>query len=444
MFTKNRKRKIIIGAGGRDFHLFNMLYKNSNDVEIPAFLFTQIPRQIGKKYPPELAGKNYPDGIPIIDLKDLTKIVKEQKIDEAIIAFSDLTYNDLMKLGSWILSLGIDFKIVSHMKTMLSSNKPVISICGVRTGVGKSTVTRYIVKILKEEKIKPIVIRHPMAYGNLLKKKTIKFENIEDVLENEDLSIEERGEFYSLVKKGAIVYAGVDYSEVLKEAEKDGDIIIWDGGNNDVSFIKSDLYITIADATRPGQEIESFPGEINVRLSDVIIINKIGSANKDSLENIIKNVKSINEKAEIVLTDMKVIVDNPLMIKGKSVLVIEDGPTITHGRKKFGAAYLVAKEYQAKEIVDPKPYAIGLIKEIYEEYPHIENVLPAVGYDEAQIKDFLSTIEKIPCDVILYDVITGIGDIVSKYKPAIEVEYELIDINNKLKDIIVSRFSKIK
>lgn len=442
MFSKNKRKVLIIGAGGRDFHLFNTLYKNSNEVEVVAFLFTQIPRQTGKKYPYELAGNNYPNGIPIIDLKDLQKIIKENKIDEAILAFSDLTYNDLMKIASWVLSLGIDFKIVSHLKTMLSSKKPVISICGVRTGVGKSTVTRYIVKILKEIGLKPIVIRHPMAYGNLLKKKVIKFENIEDVLKNEDLSIEERGEFYSLVKKGAIVYAGVDYKEVLRKAEKDGDIIIWDGGNNDVSFIKSDLYITVADATRPGQEIESFPGEINVRLSDVIIINKIENANKDSLENIIKNIKSINNKAEITLANMKVIVDDPLMIKGKSVLVIEDGPTVTHGGKKFGAAYLAAKEYKAKEIVDPRLYAVGLIKEIYKEYAHLENVLPAVGYDEQQIRDFLSTVEKIPCDLILYDIITGIGDIVSKYKPAIEVEYELIDINNKLKDIIISKFSK--
>ncbi|MEM3630496.1 MAG: GTPase [Nitrososphaerota archaeon] len=442
MFSKNKRKVLIIGAGGRDFHLFNTLYKNSNEVEVVAFLFTQIPRQTGKKYPYELAGNNYPNGIPIIDLKDLQKIIKENKIDEAILAFSDLTYNDLMKIASWVLSLGIDFKIVSHLKTMLSSKKPVISICGVRTGVGKSTVTRYIVKILKEIGLKPIVIRHPMAYGNLLKKKVIKFENIEDVLKNEDLSIEERGEFYSLVKKGAIVYAGVDYKEVLRKAEKDGDIIIWDGGNNDVSFIKSDLYITVADATRPGQEIESFPGEINVRLSDVIIINKIENANKDSLENIIKNIKSINNKAEITLANMKVIVDDPLMIKGKSVLVIEDGPTVTHGGKKFGAAYLAAKEYKAKEIVDPRLYAVGLIKEIYKEYAHLENVLPAVGYDEQQIRDFLSTVEKIPCDLILYDIITGVGDIVSKYKPAIEVEYELIDINNKLKDIIISKFSK--
>ncbi|MEM1575755.1 MAG: GTP-binding protein [Nitrososphaerota archaeon] len=442
MFSKNKRKVAIIGAGGRDFHLFNTLYKNSNEIEVVAFLFTQIPRQTGKNYPYELAGNNYPNGIPIIDLKDLPKLIKENKIDEAILAFSDLTYNDLMKIASWILSLGIDFKIVSHLKTMLSSNKPVISICGVRTGVGKSTVTRYIVKILKEIGLKPIVIRHPMAYGNLLKKKVIKFENIEDVLKNEYLSIEERGEFYSLVKKGAIVYAGVDYEEVLRKAEKDGDIIIWDGGNNDVSFIKSDLYITVADATRPGQEIESFPGEINVRLSDVIIINKIENANKESLENIIKNIKSVNNKAEITLAKMKVIVDNPLMIKGKSVLVIEDGPTVTHGGKKFGAAYLAAKEYKAKEIVDPRPYAIGLIKEVYKEYAHLENVLPAVGYDEQQINDFLSTIEKIPCDLVLYDIITGIGDIISKYKPAIEVEYELIDIDNKLKNIIISKFSK--
>ncbi len=442
MTSKNKRKIVIIGAGGRDFHLFNMLYKNSNDIEVLAFLFTQIPRQTGKNYPYELAGKNYPNGIPIIDLKDLPKIIKEKKIDEAILAFSDLTYNDLMKIGSWVLSLGIDFKIVSHIKTMLSSNKPVISICGVRTGVGKSTVTRYIVKILKEMNLKPIVIRHPMAYGNLLKKKIIKFENIEDVLKNEYLSIEERGEFYSLVKKGAIVYAGIDYEEVLRKAEEDGDIIVWDGGNNDVSFIKSDLYITVADATRPGQEIESFPGEINVRLSNVIVINKIENADKVSLESIIKNIRSVNDKAEITLAKMKVIVDNPLMIKGKSVLVIEDGPTVTHGGKKFGAAYLAAKEYKAKEIVDPRPYAIGLIKEIYKEYPHLENVLPAVGYDEQQINDFLSTIEKIPCDLILYDIITGVGDIISKYKPAIEVEYELIDIDNKLKDIIISKFSK--
>jgi predicted GTPase len=442
MILKNKRKIVIIGAGGRDFHLFNMLYKNSNDIEVVAFLFTQIPRQTGKNYPYELAGKNYPNGIPIMDLKDLPKIIKEHKIDEAILAFSDLTYNDLMKIGSWVLSLGIDFKIVSHIKTMLYSNKPVISICGIRTGVGKSTVTRYIVKILKEMNLKPIVIRHPMAYGNLLKKKIIKFENIEDVLKNEYLSIEERGEFYSLVKKGAIVYAGIDYEEVLRKAEKDGDIIVWDGGNNDVSFIKSDLYITVADATRPGQEIESFPGEINIRLSDVVIINKIENANKELLENIIKNIKSVNNKAEITLAKMKVIVDNPSMIKGKSVLIIEDGPTVTHGGKKFGAAYLAAKEYKAKEIVDPRPYAIGLIKEIYKEYPHLENVLPAVGYDEQQMNDFLYTIEKIPCDLILYDIITGVGDIISKYKPAIEVEYELIDIDNKLKDIIVSKFSK--
>jgi len=420
-----RKKMAILGAGGRDFHNFNTLFRDNPDYEVIAFVFTQIPRQAGRRYPPELAGGMYPEGIPIVDISELKDLVQYHGVEEVLLAFSDLTYQKAMEMESAILSYGAHVQLASPSKTMLVSSKPVVAICGVRTGVGKSTVTRYAVRVLSEIGVKAVVIRHPMAYGDLLAKNVLHFKTPADVLGNDSLTIEERGEYLTLVESGAETYAGVDYARVLERAERTADVVIWDGGNNDVSFIRPDLYVTVADATRPGEEVGSYPGELNVLLANVVVINKSRAASRANAKKIADNISSINPAARVVRASMSLEVDKPSLIKGRRVLVVEDGPTVTHGGRPYSAAYMAAKRFSAKSMVDPRRYAQGSIKDLYRSYPWMGRVLPAVGYDEQQTKDLVETARIVPCDSIVYDIITGLGDRLSEIKPVVRVSYHL-------------------
>jgi len=434
-----RRRIAILGAGGRDFHNYNILFRDNADYEVVAFVFTQIPRQAGRTYPPQLAGKMYPDGIPIVDMSELKNLVQDQGVEEVLLAFSDLTYEKAMDIETTILSYGAHVKLASPSKTMLVSSKPVVAICGVRTGVGKSTVTRYAVKVFSKMGAKAVVIRHPMAYGDLLAKNVLHFRAAADILEDNALTIEERGEYLTLVESGAETYAGVDYARVLDEAERNADVVVWDGGNNDVSFIKPDLYITVADATRPGQEVGSYPGELNILLADVVVINKVGAASRADAKKIADNISAINPNAKIIRASMPPKLDKPSLIKGKRVLVVEDGPTVTHGGRPYAAAYMAAQKNSPKRIVDPRPYAQGSIKDLYRSYPWMGKVLPAVGYDEQQVNDLMDTAKIVPCDSIVYDIITGLGDKLSEIRPVARVSYALREEKGEpLKKVLTS------
>ncbi|MCD6573720.1 MAG: GTPase, partial [Thermoplasmata archaeon] len=377
-----KKKVVIMGAAGRDFHNFNVVFRDNEEYEVVAFTATQIPNITGRKYPPELAGKLYPDGIPIYDEKDLPEIVKKYGIDEAVFSYSDVSYNEVMHKGAIANAAGADFKLLSPEHTMLKSKKPVIAVCAVRTGCGKSQFSRKIFELLSKKR-KVVAIRHPMPYGDLAKQRCQRFASYED-LDRHECTIEEREEYEPYIDMGGVVYAGVDYEEILKEAEKEADVIIWDGGNNDYPFYKPDLHIVIADPHRAGHELSYYAGEINLRMADVVIINKIDTAKDEDIKKIEENVRNANPKAKIIKATSPIKIEGD--IKGKRVLVVEDGPTLTHGEMKFGAGTIAAMKENA-EIIDARKYAVGSIKETFEKYSHLEKILPAMGYGEEQIRD---------------------------------------------------------
>jgi len=438
---KKRRKIIIMGAAGRDFHNFNMVYRDNTDYEVAAFTATQIPGTEGRRYPKELAGKLYPSGICIYPEEELTELIKRFKVDEVVFAYSDVSHEYVMHKASEVLSAGADFTLIGPTHTMLESSKPVISVCAVRTGAGKSPATRKIANFLKGLGLKTVIIRHPMPYGVLRKQAVQRFEKLSD-LEKYEATIEEREDYEPHIRNGFVVYAGVDYERVLAEAEGEADVILWDGGNNDYSFIKSDIYITIADAYRPGHELIYHPGETNFRMADAIIINKIDETNERNVELIEDNIKKFNPRAKIIKARLEVAIENPEAIKGKRVLAVEDGPTVTHGGMKYGAAYIVAKKYGAKELVDPRKYAVGSIRETFEKYGHLENVLPAVGYSEEQIKDLQETINNINCDVVISGTPTDLSRIVKIRKPFYQVCYEMEEIGEPCLEEIVKKFLK--
>ncbi len=420
-----RPRKVIImGAGGRDFHNFNVVFRDNPEYEVVAFTATQIPGISGRRYPPELAGRLYPNGIPIISEKELIKLVKDHGVDEVVLAYSDLLYNDVGRILSTVLASGADFRILGPRETMLPSSKPVIAVTAVRTGAGKSTVSRAIVRELKSRNLKVVVVRHPMAYArDLVKAAVERFEKPED-FDKYELTIEEREEYEPYLKMGVTVYAGVDYNKILVEVEKEADVIHWDGGNNDWPFFKPDYMITVADAMRPGHEISSFPGEVNLRLADVVIITKVSQATKDAIETIKKNTLEVNDKAKIVLADLEVTVDKPELLEGKRAVVVEDSPTVTHGGLPYAAGYVAAKKYGA-EIIDPKKYAVGIIKKMYEEYPHMGPVVPSTGYAPEQLRDLEKTLNNIDADVVVLGTPADISKLIRINKPVVRVSYEL-------------------
>jgi predicted GTPase len=431
-----KQRVIIIGAAGRDFHNFNTIYRDNEMYEVVAFTAAQIPDIDGRKYPASLAGKLYPDGIPIFDEADLEKLIKEYNIDECVLSYSDLSYDTVMHIGSRVMAAGAKFSMMGSYPTMIKSTKPVISICAVRTGCGKSQTTREVVRQLIAMGKKVVSVRHPMPYGDLEAQKVQRFASIED-LERHNCTIEEMEEYEPHIAMGSVIYAGVDYEAILREAEKEADVIVWDGGNNDMPFYQPDLHIVVVDPLRPGHEISYYPGEVNLRMADVIVVNKVDSAYPEDIEEVLDNVRLYNPKAHIILAASSIMVENPEVIKGKNVLVIEDGPTLTHGEMDHGAGMVAARRYGAADFVDPRPYVVGKIAETFETYPEIGILLPAMGYGKQQMADLEATINRVECDSVVIGTPINLARFIKINKPNTRVYYELTEISApKIGDVL--------
>ncbi len=422
--SDQKKIKILImGAAGRDFHNFNVYFRNNDRYEVVAFTATQIPDIEGRLYPPELAGELYPKGIPIHDEKDLTKLIKEHDIDQVVLAYSDLAHEYVMHKASEVLAAGADFRLLGMKNTALKSTKPVIAVCAVRTGCGKSQTTRKIGELLRKEGKNVVVIRHPMPYGDLRKQEVQRFASFED-MDAAECTIEEREEYEPHIRMGNVVMAGVDYEKILREAEKEADIILWDGGNNDFPFYQPDVLIVVADSHRPHHEISYYPGETNFRMADIIIINKVDTAEPENVEIVRKHAQEFNPTAKILETASPVTIENPEIVKGKRVLVVEDGPTLTHGEMAYGAGFIAARNAQAAEIIDPRPFAVGSIKETFAKYTQVTQVLPAMGYGEQQLKELEETINKADCDVVVVATPIDLARLITINKPSVRVFYE--------------------
>lgn len=435
----NRKNIIIIGAAGRDFHNFNTFYRNNEEYRVVAFTATQIPDIDGRKYPSELAGELYPEGISIYSEDQLPSLIEELEVDECVFAYSDVSYEYVMGIGAIVNAAGANFTLLGPKGTQLKSNKPVISVCAVRTGTGKSQTSRKIIETLLEHDLKVIAVRHPMPYGDLNAQRVQRFATVED-LKKHNCTIEEMEEYEPHVERGNIVYAGVDYADILAAAENDPagcDVILWDGGNNDFSFFKPDLAVTVLDPHRPGHELKYYPGEVSLRTADVAIINKIDSATAESIQIVENNIKLVSPKSSIIKAESKITVDQPEIIVGKRVLVVEDGPTLTHGEMKIGAGTVAAERLGAKEIIDARPFAVGTIAETFNKYQHIQNVLPAMGYGVQQLKDLEETINNADCDAVIIGTPMDLTRIISINKPCTRVHYDLDEVGSpNLSDIL--------
>lgn len=442
-----RKNVIIIGAAGRDFHNFNVYYRDNENYNVVAFTATQIPDIDGRKYPSELAGRLYPDGIPIYAQSELPRLIKELEVDECVFTYSDVSYEEVMGVGAIVNAAGANFKLLGTRQTMLKSNKPVISVCAVRTGSGKSQTSRKVIETLLEYGLKVIAVRHPMPYGDLNAQRVQRFATVEDLKEHR-CTIEEMEEYEPHVVRGNVIYAGVDYADILKAAENDPDgcdVIVWDGGNNDFPFYEPDLAITVLDPHRPGHELKYYPGEVCLRIADVAIINKVDSASPEAVQTVENNIKRVNPNSVIIKAESKITVDDPGTIAGKRVLVVEDGPTLTHGEMKIGAGVVAAQRLGAKEIVNPRPYAVGTIIETFQKYPHLENVLPAMGYGEQQLKDLEQTIKNADCDAVIIGTPIDLNRVISIDKPTTRVHYELVEVGSpNLTDILKDFVEKHK
>lgn len=419
-----RKRVLIIGAAGRDFHNFNVLFRNNKEYEVVAFTANQIPYISKRIYPKELAGRLYGRGIKIYEEAELPDLIKRLNVDICIMAYSDLPYTEVMHKASIVNAAGADFWLLSPDHTFLKSTKPLISVCAVRTGSGKSQVSRYISKFLRGLGFRVVLIRHPMPYGILKNQIVERFKRLSD-LDRYKTTIEEREDYEPHIRNGFVIYAGVDYEKILRRAEKEADVIIWDGGNNDAGFYKSDLMFTVADPLRAGNELNYYPGETVARMADILIINKVNSAKRSDVDRVAKDLRGINPKAEVVYADSEVFADGADSIRGKSVLLVEDGPTITHGGMAFGAATVLAKQYRVNRVIEAKKYAVGEIRKTFERYPKLKYELPAVGYSKQQIKDLERTINRAKCDFVVSATPTDLRRIIKANKPIIQVSYEL-------------------
>ncbi|WP_026474581.1 cyclic 2,3-diphosphoglycerate synthase [Alkaliflexus imshenetskii] len=424
------RKAIIIGAAGRDFHNFNTFFRNNNDYQVVAFTAAQIPDIDGRKYPAVLAGKLYPNGIPIYAESDLPKLIKEYGIDVCVFSYSDVPYSKVMAVSAVVNAAGAGFMLLGPNDTMLKSTKPVIAVCATRTGCGKSQTSRRVIELLMARGLKVVAVRHPMPYGDLAKQSVQRFATVDD-LELHHCTIEEMEEYEPHVVRGNVIYAGVDYEAILREAERDPDgcdVILWDGGNNDFPFYKPDLMITVADPHRPGHEMSYYPGEVNLRMADVIVINKIDSADAAGIETVRQNIRIANPSALVVDGASPIRIDHPELVTGKRVLVVEDGPTLTHGEMKIGAGMVAAQKFGASEIVDPRPYAVGKLAGTFRQYPEIGVLLPAMGYGKEQIKDLEKTIEATPCDSVIIGTPIDLSRILKINKPATRVHYDLQEI----------------
>jgi predicted GTPase len=435
-------RTLIMGAAGRDFHNFNVFFRDNPDYEVVAFTATQIPNIEGRKYPAELAGKLYPKGIPIHPESDLEKLIKDKKVDQVIFAYSDVPHEYVMHTASLVMACGADFRLMGVRSTQVKSTKPVVSICAVRTGSGKSQTTRRVSLILRDMGFKVAAIRHPMPYGDLVKQKVQRFATYAD-LDKHECTIEEREEYEPHIDNGVIVYAGVDYEAILRQAEKEVDIVLWDGGNNDFSFYVSDLAIVVADPHRPGHEKAYHPGETNVRLADIFVINKVDTALPENVISVRENLRALNPKAIIIEGASPLFVDKPEEIFGKRVLVIEDGPTLTHGEMAYGAGWVAARRFGAKEIVDPRPFAVGAIDATYKKYPKTGPILPAMGYGDEMVHDLEKTINAAKVDMVISATPIDLNRIIKINKPMQRVRYELQEIGQPtLEDVLKKKFGK--
>jgi len=419
-----RTRLLIMGAAGRDFHNFNTTFRDNPEVEVVAFTATQIPGIEGRVYPAELAGRLYPNGIPIYQEHDLDSLIREFHVDQVVFAYSDVAHEYVMHKASQVMAAGADFRILGTATTQISSTRPVISICAARTGSGKSQTARAVVATLKAMGQRVIAVRHPMPYGNLVKQRVQRFANYSD-LDSHETTIEEREEYEPYIDHGAVIYAGVDYEAILRAAETEADVIVWDGGNNDLSFYKSDFHIVVVDPHRPGHELRYFPGETNVRMADVVIINKVDTANYADVLAVRENVRSVNPDAVLLEAASPVMVDEGARIRGQRVLVVEDGPTTTHGEMKYGAGVIAAQRYGASEIVDPRPFAVGSIAQTFARYPGIGNVLPAMGYGREQMNDLEATINASDVDLVIAATPIDLTRILTVNRPMLRVRYEL-------------------
>ena len=437
----NRTRVLIMGAAGRDFHNFNVIYRNDPQSKVVAFTATQIPNIEGRLYPPELSGELYPDGIPILDEVDLSRLISEFKVDDVVFAYSDVSHEYVMHKASEVLKCGSNFKLLGGEKTMIKSNKPVIAIGAVRTGSGKSQTTRRVAEVLTDAGTSVAVIRHPMPYGDLTKQKVQRFATIED-LKKHDCTIEEMEEYEPHIDRGSVVFAGIDYKAILNKAEKEADIILWDGGNNDMPFYKPDLFLVIVDPHRPGHELLFYPGESNLLMADVVVINKMDTAEPENIATVKANIASVNPSATIIEAASPVTVEKPDVIKGKRCLVVEDGPTLTHGGMKFGAGIVAAEKFGATEVVDPRPWITGTIAETFESYPDIGKLLPAMGYGEQQIKDLEATINAADCDVVIIGTPIDLRRLLHIEKPSVRVTYNLKETGRPTVANVLEPFTK--
>jgi predicted GTPase len=435
------KKILILGAAGRDFHNFNVRYRDNDEYRVVGFTATQIPNIEGRNYPAELAGKLYPDGIPIWSEDELEAKITELNVDMAVLSYSDIPHTEVMHLASRVVATGADFVLLDAQSTMIPSKKDVVAVTAVRTGCGKSQTTRKICDVLKDMGKKVVAVRHPMPYGDLTKQIVQRFAEYDDFTRY-DVTIEEREEYEPLVEQGMVVYAGVDYARILAEAEKEADVVVWDGGNNDTAFFRPKLSVVVFDPHRAGHELLYHPGETNLRLADVAVINKVDTAGKDGIETVRKNIQSVNPKAVIIDAASPVTVENPKLLEGKRVLVVEDGPTITHGEMMFGAGAIAAEKYGVMSMIDPRPFAVGTIKETFDKYPHIGKVLPAMGYGEDQVHELETTINAADCDVVAFATPVDLTKIVTIKKPTVRVRYGYGDAGEPtLGDIIRKTFA---
>lgn len=437
-----KARVIIMGAAGRDFHNFNVYYRNNNQYDVVAFTATQIPGIEKREYPPQLAGPNYPKGIPIYPEEKLQQLIRQHDPTEVVFAYSDVSHEYIMHKASLVLSLGADFRLMGPKTTMIRARVPVVSVCAVRTGSGKSQTSRKVALVLKKLGFRVAVIRHPMPYGDLAKQVWQRFASYED-LDNNECTIEEREEYEPHIANGILVFAGVDYEEILREAEKEADVIVWDGGNNDIPFYHPDLHIVVVDPHRPGHELTYYPGEANLRMADVIIINKVDTASPENIETVRKNITAANPNALTIEASSPITLDKPEEVRGKRVLVVEDGPTLTHGNMAYGAGVIAARKLGAAEIVDPRPYAVGSIVEAFKKYTHLGTLLPALGYGKEQIRELEETINRTPCDVVLIGTPIDLRRVLHINKPAVRAQYNLEELGApSLEDVLKKRLQK--
>ena len=434
-----RRRVLILGAAGRDFHNFNLVYRDAPEYEVVAFTAAQIPGIDHRLYPPALAGSLYPAGIPILPEAQWTALVTAHGVDEVVFAYSDVPHLEVMHVASRALALGADFRLLGPRATVLRSTRPVVSVCAVRTGSGKSPVSRFIARLLRESGLRVAVVRHPMPYGALARQAVQRFATLED-LTAADTTIEEREEYEPHIAAGDLVFAGVDYERILRQAESEADVLIWDGGNNDYPFFDPDLDIVLADPHRPGHELSYFPGETNAARAGVIVLTKVNTADAAAVELVRRNIATLNPAATVIETAMSLQADDPAAIAGKRVLVIEDGPTLTHGGMSYGAGWLTARQFQAAEVVDPRPYAAGSIKQVFRDFPHLGPVLPAMGYSQEQIDDLAATVAATPCDAVLVASPVDLGRLLNVDKRFIRVRYEVEELGEPRLSSVVRAF----